>query len=125
MKSSRLFLIALPFLLMISCSNSKGPSTGPVPKAPPELAGGEKLFNNNCAGCHGIGAKGTDRGPTFLSKIYEPNHHADVAFRMAPQNGVRAHHWNFGDMPKIAVAPEELNEIIPYIRWLQREAGIF
>ncbi|HZR45270.1 MAG TPA: c-type cytochrome, partial [Candidatus Manganitrophaceae bacterium] len=77
------------------------------------------------AGCHGIGAKGTDRGPTFLSKIYEPNHHADASFRMAPQNGVRAHHWNFGDMPKIAVSPEELNEIIPYIRWLQRQAGVF
>ena len=118
------FTIALT-LLLVSCSDSKSPSSGPAPKAPAELVGGEKLFNNHCARCHGIGARGTDRGPTFLSKIYEPNHHADVAFRMAPQNGVRAHHWNFGDMPKVEVSPAELNEIIPYIRWLQRQAGIF
>lgn len=118
------FLIGAVALLMAGCGNSKGPS-GPVPKAPAELAKGEKLFNDNCAGCHGPGARGTDRGPTFLSKIYEPNHHADIAFRMAPQNGVRAHHWNFGDMPKIAVAPEEVDQIISYIRWLQKEAGIF
>jgi mono/diheme cytochrome c family protein len=125
MKSLSFFLIASTVLLL-SCNDSKSPSPGgPAPTAPAELAGGEKLFNNNCAACHGIGAKGTDRGPTFLSKIYEPNHHADVAFRMAPQNGVRAHHWNFGDMPKIGVSPEELNEIIPYIRWLQRQTGIF
>lgn len=125
MKSMNFFFIVLAVATLLSCNNSKSPSSGPAPKAPPELAGGEKLFNNNCAGCHGMGAKGTDRGPTFLSKIYAPNHHGDFAFRMAPQNGVRAHHWNFGDMPKIGVTPEEINEIIPYIRWLQREAGIF
>ena len=125
MKSMNFFFIVLAVAALLSCNNSKSPSSGPAPKAPPELAGGEKLFNNNCAGCHGMGAKGTDRGPTFLSKIYEPNHHADVAFRMATQNGVRAHHCNFGDMPKIGVTPEETNEIIPYLRWLQREAGIF
>lgn len=120
------FFAVASTLVLISCNSSKGPAAGgPAPKAPVELSGGEKLFNNNCAGCHGSGARGTDRGPTFLSKIYEPNHHADAAFRMAPQNGVRAHHWNFGDMPKIGVAPEEVNEIIPYIRWLQKEAGVF
>ena len=123
MKPLTLWLIVFTALLF-SCDGPKSPS-GPAPKAPAELETGEKLFNNHCAGCHGIGAKGTDRGPTFLSKIYEPNHHADASFRMAPQNGVRAHHWNFGDMPKIAVSPEELNEIIPYIRWLQRQAGVF
>lgn len=113
-------------MTLLSCNNSKGPvASGPVPKAPVELGVGEKLFNNNCAGCHGSGARGTDRGPTFLSKIYEPNHHGDAAFRMAPQNGVRAHHWNFGDMPKIEVTQQEVNEIIPYIRWLQKGAGIF
>jgi mono/diheme cytochrome c family protein len=98
----------------------------PAGKAPPGLAKGEALFNANCAACHGVGGKGTQTGPSFLDKIYEPNHHADIAFYRAPELGVRAHHWKFGDMPKVpGVTQDDLTQIIPYIRWLQRQAGIF
>ncbi len=98
----------------------------PAGKAPPGLAKGEALFNANCAACHGVGGKGTQTGPSFLDKIYEPNHHADIAFYRAPESGVRAHHWKFGDMPKVpGVTQDDLTQIIPYIRWLQRQAGIF
>jgi len=116
------FLTFLP-----ACSGGNSPNaSAPVPTAPAEMAEGEKLFNNNCAGCHGPGAKGTDRGPTFLSKIYEPNHHGDSAFRLAAKNGVRAHHWKFGNMPKIrGLASGEIGKIIDYVRWLQKEDGIF
>jgi len=94
-----------------------------LPEPPPEIAPGERLFKNHCAGCHGVRAAGSDRGPTFLSKIYAPDHHADVAFERAPQHGVRAHHWAFGDMPKISgVTPADVRTIIRYIRWLQTEA---
>lgn len=119
------FWIAL--VLLIGCEQAKGPAvSGPVPKAGTELAKGEAAFNTYCARCHGVGARGTDHGPSFLSKIYEPNHHGDAAFQLAPLNGVRAHHWNFGDMPKLeGVKLEEIQEIIPYIRWLQKEAGVF
>jgi mono/diheme cytochrome c family protein len=90
---------------------------------PPEQTQGEQLFESNCAPCHGKRAAGTDRGPTFLSKIYAADHHADIAFERAPQNGVRAHHWTFGDMPKISgVTAEDVKIIIAYIRWLQAEA---
>ncbi len=54
-----------------------------APKPPGDLMKGERLFNNNCAQCHGVGAKGTPQGPPFLDKIYEPNHHADIAFYRA------------------------------------------
>jgi mono/diheme cytochrome c family protein len=95
-------------------------------KAPPALAKGEALFTNNCSVCHGIGARGTKQGPPFLDKIYEPNHHADSAFYRAAELGVRAHHWKFGDMPKIpGVTRDDLTQIIAYIRWLQNQAGIF
>jgi len=98
----------------------------PVPKPPPALMNGENLFNTHCARCHGLGARGTPVGPPFLDKIYEPNHHADIAFYRAPELGVRAHHWKFGDMPKIpGVSRDDLAQIIPYIRWLQKEAGVF
>ncbi len=94
-------------------------------RVPAEYQRGEAKFNANCARCHGERAKGTDHGPPLVHKIYEPNHHGDAAFFMAAANGVRAHHWTFGDMPKIdGVTREDVEQIIQYVRWLQREAGI-
>jgi len=122
-----MMLLALSFSALVACSEGGAPQGGhPVPLAPAKLSEGETLFNNNCAACHGKGAKGTDRGPTFLSKIYEPSHHGDGAFRLAAKNGVRAHHWKFGNMPKIrGLEPGDLGQIIAYVRWLQKESGIF
>jgi cytochrome c len=92
---------------------------------PAELEQGEAKFNANCARCHGVRASGTANGPPLVHKIYEPSHHGDAAFQRAAAQGVRAHHWNFGDMPKIdGVTPADMDWIIKYIRWLQRQAGI-
>jgi len=93
---------------------------------PAEFKKGEAAFNSNCAVCHGIGGKGTDQGPAFLSRVYEPNHHGDQAFYRAAMQGVRAHHWKFGNMPPVEGMTRDLMVgIISYIRWLQREAGIY
>ena len=92
---------------------------------PEEHTDGETLFNANCATCHGQRALGTDRGPPLVHIIYEPSHHADLAFVMAAERGVRAHHWNFGDMaPVPSVDRAEVAEIVGYIRFLQRQVGI-
>ena len=93
---------------------------------PVELEEGESQFNNFCSRCHGDQGAGTNHGPPLVHKIYEPSHHADIAFQRAAAQGVRAHHWKFGNMPKIeGVQPEDVSHIIGYIRWLQRQAGIF
>ncbi len=87
---------------------------------------GDDLFHARCAGCHGVGASGSMMGPTFLSKIYVPNHHSDASFHLAVRNGVPAHHYKFGNMPKIPNLNEaEVSEIIRYVRWLQEKEGIF
>ncbi len=92
---------------------------------PAELEEGEATFNNFCSRCHGAQGRGTDKGPPLVHKIYEPSHHADMAFQRAAAQGVRAHHWKFGNMPKIEGAtPEDVTKIIGYVRWLQRQAGI-
>ena len=83
------------------------------------------MFNQNCATCHGNLAIGTDLGPPLVHIIYEPGHHSDEAFRRAVLLGVVPHHWSFGPMPaQSGVTPEQVQDIIRYVRWLQRQAGI-
>ena len=86
---------------------------------------GERAFNAVCAACHGVNAAGTDAGPPLVHRIYEPSHHGDYAFEMAVSNGVRAHHWKFGDMPpQPALTRADLKTVIAYVRELQKANGI-
>jgi mono/diheme cytochrome c family protein len=86
---------------------------------------GERAFNAVCAACHGKGAAGTDVGPPLVHRIYEPSHHGDYAFEMAVANGVRAHHWKFGNMPpQPGLTKADVGAIIAYVRELQRANGI-
>ena len=93
---------------------------------PAEHQGGERIFNTRCVGCHGKAAIGTAQGPPLLHTYYEPSHHSDAAFHMAVTRGVRQHHWGFGDMPPVpGLAPADVRQIADYVRWLQREAGVY
>jgi mono/diheme cytochrome c family protein len=86
---------------------------------------GDALFSRYCQRCHGPAATGSNFGPPLVHKIYEPGHHPDAAFYRAVQGGVRAHHWQFGNMPPVAgVGNAQVTEIIAYVRQLQRNAGI-
>lgn len=83
---------------------------------------GERSFIALCAACHGMNAAGRDgMAPALVHPIYRPAHHADEAFQIAVRHGVRAHHWRFGDMPRIeGVTRVEVDNIIAYVRALQR-----
>lgn len=99
----------------------------PTPSAGlmPNPAAGKPLYTQHCASCHGALLQGSDKGPPFLHKVYEPSHHGDAAFQMAVKNGTRAHHWRFGDMKPVAgVSADEVAHITAYIRAAQRQAGI-
>ncbi|MBK7135941.1 MAG: cytochrome c [Rhodocyclales bacterium] len=103
--------------------------TGQIPKPSPGLmpnpSAGKALYEKNCASCHGPELQGTDKGPPFLHRVYEPSHHGDAAFQMAARNGVRAHHWKFGDMPPVpGIRPDDVAHITAYVRMQQRKAGI-
>ena len=97
----------------------------------PALSNVEKLgkqhFADNCAACHGENAAGREgAGPPLVHKIYEPSHHADISFQLAVKNGVRSHHWRFGNMPPVPTVSEaDVETIISYVRSLQRANGIF
>ncbi|HSM43242.1 MAG TPA: c-type cytochrome [Afifellaceae bacterium] len=86
---------------------------------------GKILFDRNCAECHGENAAGSEKGPPLVHKIYEPSHHGDAAFYLAARNGVRAHHWPFGDMPpRPEVSDPEMAAIVAYVREFQQANGI-
>lgn len=109
-----------------------GPGTGApivdvtVPELDTLALAGKAAFDANCASCHGANAAGQDGvAPPLIHIIYEPNHHGDRAFYLAAQQGVRAHHWPFGDMPPVeGVSEAEIGRIVAYVRTLQRANGI-
>ncbi|KAA8605080.1 cytochrome C [Salipiger aestuarii] len=92
----------------------------------PEATLGKRAFDAVCADCHGENAAGKSGfSPPLIHRIYEPSHHGDMAFQMAAANGVRAHHWKFGDMPPLPqVTRAEMISIIAYVREVQRANGI-
>ena len=86
---------------------------------------GKTAFDTNCTECHGANALGSDKGPPLIHDIYQPGHHGDQSFRLAPVRGVSAHHWPFGDMPPMPqVTDDDMTGIIAYIREVQRANGI-
>lgn len=118
--SKRRWFVALGVIVLAVLIGSQLlPNTGAIQQQ------GKLGYDENCASCHGSDLKGTRQGPPFLHAVYEPSHHGDEAFYRAIANGVRAHHWRFGDMPAVAnVSREQAKEIVAYIRQQQREVGI-
>ncbi|WP_417524040.1 c-type cytochrome [Marinovum sp.] len=112
-------------------AQGSGESTAMVEVAlPAEFSGngriGKTIFEAKCAACHGPNAAGQDGvAPPLVHKIYEPSHHSDAAFLLAAQNGVRSHHWRFGDMPPVeGVTQGDVTMVTAYVRELQRANGI-
>lgn len=108
-------------IVAASCGGSDDSS---APVVPAGSGNGAALYQSNCASCHGADLRGTDKGPSHLSIVYEPNHHGDDAFRSAVMNGAQQHHWNFGDMAAIpGLDDAEVDAIIGYIRSEQERQG--
>ncbi|MFT6556429.1 MAG: mono/diheme cytochrome c family protein [Sneathiella sp.] len=114
---------------MPAASGGRGPAivevTLPDHFTPGAMAG-KTLYDKNCVSCHGTNAAGQDGvAPPLIHKIYEPGHHGDGAFFRAVAQGVRAHHWPFGNMPAIeGLNQTEVALIIRYVREIQQASGI-
>ena len=104
-----------------ACGSAPTEST---PASPAGAGPGAELYQSSCASCHGTDLRGTDKGPSHLSIVYEPNHHGDDSFRSAIVNGVGQHHWNFGDMAAIPdLDADEIDDIIAFVRAEQERLG--
>ncbi len=96
-----------------------------VPELTAGAQAGQSLFAARCSECHGLSGQGTASGPPLIHKIYEPGHHSDEAFQRAVKLGTRAHHWSFGNMPKVdGVSRADVERILDFVRAVQRHNGI-
>ncbi|MEE8188267.1 MAG: c-type cytochrome [Kiloniellales bacterium] len=96
------------------------------PEMTPRLQVGKLNYDLYCSSCHGKTARGSDKGPTFISRIYHPGHHGDKSFFVAPKQGTREHHFKFGEMkPVKGVTDAQLSTILDYVRAVQKANGLF
>ena len=122
----RLRMAALAAIFILSgCATPGNGGDTALPAPDPDLvAAGAELHATSCASCHGVDLRGTDRGPSHLSEIYEPNHHADGAFLLAVRRGVAPHHWSFGPMPVIeGLSDADVEAIVAFVRDAQGREG--
>ena len=109
-----------------ACGGSE-PATGPTGGAPPSagVEEGRALYAASCARCHGADLNGTAVGPPLLHDFYRPGHHSDASFLLAVRRGVRAHHWDFGNMaPVPGLSDGDVEAIVEYVRSEQRAVGV-
>ncbi len=117
-------VLALTFVL--SACGGDDPVAAPPESVVPLAADadGASVYQARCASCHGEDLRGTDKGPSQLSIVYEPNHHGDESYRSAIRNGVAQHHWGFGNMPAVEdITDNQIERVITYIRTQQQELG--
>ena len=120
----------IPFILLSACDGGPGEIDSNPLHLPPEGFVGDSVIGKeqyvlNCQSCHGTNGFGTNQGPPLVNKVYNPSHHANLTFHLAVKNGVRSHHWKFGDMKPIPnLSPENVAHIVRYVREIQRKSGI-
>lgn len=98
-------------------ASTQGASEPPLPR-------GAEVYAARCASCHGADLRGTDKGPSHLSIVYEPGHHSDESFRRAIALGAPQHHWSFGAMPPVAgLSDDDIDAVIAFVRAEQQRQG--
>ena len=117
-------LLFISCLLSISTVYASGNHEGA--HIPFRLANGQLLFNKNCSSCHGQNLLGSETGPPLLHPFYKPSHHGDSSFYRAGLKGVKAHHWQFGDMPPVeGMNEQKMKSIISFIRFYQQQKKLY
>jgi mono/diheme cytochrome c family protein len=113
-----------------TAQSTPGEGTALVAVQMPPISGnaaiGQRVYDTSCSVCHGFNGAGNEgAGPPLIHVIYEPSHHADESFQRAVANGVKSHHWRFGDMPPVeGLTRGDVAMVIAYIREIQRANGI-
>tara|TARA_Y100001960_G_scaffold27283_1_gene23957 strand:- start:547 stop:846 length:300 start_codon:yes stop_codon:yes gene_type:complete len=95
--------------------------SNPKKNIPKNYKLGQLRFHKVSAKCHGADAMGGKRALNFIQKKFVPKKFSNARIARTIINGSDS-----GEMPsqKKRVNDEEITEIIQYIRYSQKEAGI-
>ena len=109
------------FVFIIILLSIIGCTIKPQKSVPEDYVAGQKYFHQVCANCHGVDAAGGNKAPTFLQEKFLQTNFTNGKIAKTILNGSSS-----GAMPsqKNKVNDEKIREIIKYIRFSQREAGI-
>ena len=96
-----------------------------VPASSLSAQAGRIAFAEECAGCHGRLAGGTERGPDLIQPAYGRRARSDAQFRRAVREGMPARRGGYGEMPAVkGVSERRLDRMIAFLREVQRVNGI-
>ncbi|MFT7601103.1 MAG: mono/diheme cytochrome c family protein [Acidimicrobiales bacterium] len=127
MKTTSMFAgLVIALTVALPACGGDDPVAAPLESLVPLAAeaDGATIYQARCASCHGEDLRGTSKGPSQLSIVYEPNHHGDDSYRSAIRNGAPQHHWSFGDMPAVEdITDGQIEQVITYIRTQQQALG--
>lgn len=123
MKSLKVRILVL---LMLTSAYAAPAISAEAIEIPFNLAKGQVLYEKYCSSCHGLQLNGSDQGPPLVHPFYKPSHHGDKSFYRAALQGVKQHHWNFGDMPPVVgMTPKKMDSLLPYLRYYQQQKKLF
>ena len=113
-------MVKLIFILVFF--NIIGCAIKPQKSVPEDYLSGQEYFHKVCAICHGADAGGGNRAPSFLQEIFHSTKFSNQKIANTILNGSKS-----GSMPtqKNRVNDLQIREIIKYIRFSQREAGMY
>ncbi|MGA2982744.1 MAG: PQQ-binding-like beta-propeller repeat protein [Terriglobia bacterium] len=87
------------------------------PSAPPDRARGQKIYAENCVGCHGVDFRGTDQGPALKGN--------PVMRRMSVRRlrGIISNGISGTGMPPFDLPAQDLEALTPFVRSLNSPAA--
>ena len=112
---ARSVLSAVTLLVLLSSCAPK-----PTIKVPAAFEAGQKYFHKACASCHGVDALGKQtRAPGLIDSEYLPANFSDEEIRKQIIEGSEKMRSQ-----RNKVSDKEIEEIIKYLRYSQRAAGL-
>lgn len=110
----------LPILIFISVIFNFSCAPKPTLEVPEPYKKGQQYFHKVCSSCHGPDAMGKHtKAPRLIDEEYLTDNFSDADINEVVLNGT-------DKMPsqKKNVTPEEITEIIKYLRYSQKTAGL-
>jgi mono/diheme cytochrome c family protein len=80
---------------------------------------GFKVYEANCAGCHSVKMEG-GMGRDFNLVSYDRRKEQIIRYISEPNSTFREFGYSSNAMPKIAIKPEDINDVADYIDSLQK-----